>query len=143
MKSDIDSGQNNKKALITRARMVAVVLFVFAVMVFFKLLHVQYYASHKGKTWSEYAVKNDLKLDTIRAMRGSIFSNDGSLLATSLPYYYVGFDTKVADSAYFYNNVDQLASLLGRQGQRWDAQRGALGHMVTVGFQHHFSPVAF
>jgi len=112
MKSDIDSGQNNKKALITRARMVAVVLFVFAVMVFFKLLHVQYYASHKGKTWSEYAVKNDLKLDTIRAMRGSIFSNDGSLLATSLPYYYVGFDTKVADSAYFYNNVDQLASLL-------------------------------
>jgi len=112
MKSDIDSGQNNKKALITRARIVAVVLFVFAVMVFFKLLHVQYYASHKGKTWSEYAVKNDLKLDTIRAMRGSIFSNDGSLLATSLPYYYVGFDTKVADSAYFYNNVDQLASLL-------------------------------
>lgn len=112
MKTDIESGQNNKKALIYRARVVALLLFVFAVMVFGKLLHVQYYATHKGKTWSEYAVKNDLKLDTIQAMRGSIFSSDGSLLATSLPYYYVGFDTKVADSAYFYNNVDQLASLL-------------------------------
>ncbi|MDQ6478680.1 penicillin-binding transpeptidase domain-containing protein [Dyadobacter sp. LHD-138] len=112
MKTDIESGQNNKKALIYRARVVALLLFIFAVMVFGKLLHVQYYATHKGKTWSEYAVKNDLKLDTIQAMRGSIFSSDGSLLATSLPYYYVGFDTKVADSAYFYNNVDQLASLL-------------------------------
>jgi cell division protein FtsI (penicillin-binding protein 3) len=112
MKTEIESGQNNKKALIHRARVVALLLFVFAVMVFGKLLHVQYYATHKGKTWSEYAVKNDLKLDTIQAMRGSIFSSDGSLLATSLPYYYVGFDTKVADSAYFYNNVDQLASLL-------------------------------
>jgi len=112
MKNDVESGQNNKKALIYRARIVAFILFVFAVMVFGKLLHVQYYGTHKGKTWSEYAVKNDLKLDTIPATRGNIFSSDGSLLATSLPYYYVGFDTKVADSAYFYNNVDQLANLL-------------------------------
>ncbi|MBE9465745.1 penicillin-binding protein [Dyadobacter subterraneus] len=112
MKSDTDSGQNNKKALIYRARIVALFLIAFAIMVFVKLIQVQYYAKFKGKTWAEYAEKNDLKLDTIPAMRGSIFSSDGSLLATSLPYYYVGFDTKVADSTYFYDNVDQLARLL-------------------------------
>lgn len=112
MKNDTESGQNNKKALINRARIVGWLMFVFAIMVFVKLIQVQYYATFKGKTWAEYAEKNDLKLDTIPAMRGNIFSSDGSLLATSLPYYYVGFDTKVADSAYFNDNIDQLARLL-------------------------------
>jgi len=39
--------------------------------------------------------------------------------------------------------LDQFAGLLGAQGQWRDAQCGAFGHMVTVGFQHRFSPVAF
>ena len=39
---------------------------------------------------------------------------------------------------------DQFSRLLRRQGQRRDAQRCALGHMVTVGFQHGgFSPGCF
>ncbi|KAA6441341.1 transpeptidase family protein [Dyadobacter flavalbus] len=111
-KNDIESGSNNKKALINRARMVGWLLFCLAIMVFVKLIRVQYYDEFKGKTWAEYSVKNDLKLDTIPAMRGNIYSSDNSLLATSLPYYYVGFDTKVADSVYFDNNIDKLARLL-------------------------------
>ena len=114
MKNEIESGQNNKKALINRARTVGWLLFLLAILVFTKLIRVQYYDTFKGKTWAEYSVKNDLKLDTIPAMRGNIYSNDNSLLATSLPYYYVGFDTKVADSAYFYNNIDKLSSLLAK-----------------------------
>ncbi|WP_229253637.1 hypothetical protein [Dyadobacter sp. NIV53] len=114
MKNDVESGQNNKLALINRARVVGWLLFGLAILVFAKLLRIQYYDTFKGKTWEEYSTKNDLKLDTIPAMRGNIYSNDNSLLATSLPYYYLGLDTKVADSAYFYNNVDQLASLLAK-----------------------------
>lgn len=114
MKNDIESGQNNKKALINRARTVGWLLFLLAILVFAKLIRVQYYDTFKGKTWAEYSVKNDLKLDTIPAMRGNIYSADNRLLATSLPYYFVGFDTKVADSAYFYNNIDQLSSLLAK-----------------------------
>jgi len=110
----VENGQNNKLALINRARIVACLLLMLAILVFAKLIRVQYYDTFKGKTWEEYSVKNDLKLDTIPAMRGNIYSNDNSLLATSLPYYYIGFDTKVADSAYFYNNIDQLASLLSK-----------------------------
>lgn len=114
MKNDVESGQNNKKALIARARTVGWLLFVLAIAVFGKLIRVQYYDEFKGKTWAEYSAKNDLKIDTIPAMRGNIYSNDDRLLATSLPYYYVGLDTKVADSAYFKNNIDELASLLAK-----------------------------
>lgn len=114
MKNEVESGQNNKKALINRARLVGWMLFLLAIMVFAKLIRVQYYDTFKGKTWAEYSEKNDLKLDTIPAMRGNIYASDNSLLATSLPYYYVGFDTKVADSAYFYNHIDELASLLAK-----------------------------
>ncbi|CAG5011997.1 Peptidoglycan D,D-transpeptidase FtsI [Dyadobacter sp. CECT 9275] len=114
MKSDIESGPNNKKALINRARFVGWLLFGLAILVFGKLIRVQYYDTFKGKTWAEYSVKNDLKLDTIPARRGNIYSSDNSLLATSLPYYYVGLDTKVADSTYFANNVELLANLLAR-----------------------------
>nr|WP_295925788.1 penicillin-binding transpeptidase domain-containing protein [uncultured Dyadobacter sp.] len=114
MKNEIESGQNNKKALINRARTVGWLLFLLAIMVFVKLIRVQYYDTFKGKTWAEYSEKNDLKLDTIPAMRGNVYASDNSLLATSLPYYFVGFDTKVADSAYFYNHIDELAGLLAK-----------------------------
>lgn len=112
MKSDVDSGRNNKQALIKRARVVGWLLGMLSVLVFIKLIKVQYYDTFKGKTWVEYSVKNDLKLDTIPAMRGNIYSNDSSLLATSLPYYFVGFDTKVPDSTYFNEHIDELASNL-------------------------------
>ena len=112
MKSNVDSGHNNKKALIGRARIVGALLFLLAVLVFGKLIKVQYYDTFKGKTWVEYSVKNDLKLDTIPAMRGNIYSNDNSLLATSLPYYYVGLDTKVADASYFDTHINELANKL-------------------------------
>ena len=114
MKRDIESGHNNKKSLIFRARVVGLLLLTFAILVFIKLIHVQYYDTFKGKTWVEYAVQNDLQLDTIPAMRGNIYSNDNSLLATSLPYYYIGIDTKVADSTYFFKNIDELSRLLAK-----------------------------
>ncbi|KAA0990755.1 penicillin-binding protein [Dyadobacter aurulentus] len=114
MKNEIESGQNNKKALINRARTVGWLLFLLAVLVFVKLIRVQYYDEFKGKTWAEYSAKNDLKLDTIPAMRGNIYSNDKSLLATSLPYYFIGLDTKVADSTYFHEHIDELSSLLAK-----------------------------
>jgi cell division protein FtsI (penicillin-binding protein 3) len=114
MKRNVDAGMNNKKALIIRARLVGGFLFIMAICVFVKLIRVQFYETFKDKKWSEYAAKNDLKLDTIPAMRGNIYSNDSSLLATSLPYYYVGFDVKTPSQAYFDAHIDQLASLLAK-----------------------------
>ncbi|MPR33661.1 penicillin-binding protein [Salmonirosea aquatica] len=100
---------NEKQALIQRAYGVAILLVVLAIGVIVKLIRVQYYETYKGKSWAKHAALNDQKLDTIQAMRGNIFSSDGSLLATSLPFYRVGIDPNVADSAYFAKNLEELA----------------------------------
>lgn len=105
---------DQKQALINRAYTVAIILTLVAVAVVVKLVRVQFYEVHKGKTWAQRAEANDLKIDTIKAMRGNIYATDGSLLATSLPFYKVGIDPSVADTAYFEKNIDQLAENLAR-----------------------------
>jgi cell division protein FtsI (penicillin-binding protein 3) len=112
MKSSRESGLNNKQALISRARLAAGLLVLLSVAVFVKLIRVQFYETYKGKKWSAYAEQNNLKLDTVPAMRGNIYSSDGSLLATSLPYYYVGFDVKTPSEEYFAKHIDELTRLL-------------------------------
>lgn len=103
---------NNKTALIARARFVGICLFLFGIAVFVKLVRVQFYETFQGKKWAEYSAQNELGLDTIPAMRGNIYSGDGSLLATSLPHYFIGIDTRVANDDYFLANVDELANKL-------------------------------
>lgn len=103
---------SNKEGLIARAYLIGVVLVLFACAVFYKLIQVQYYETFQGKKWAEYAARNELRLDTIPAMRGNIYSGDGSLLATSLPHYYIGIDTRVAKDDYFNANVDVIAQKL-------------------------------
>lgn len=105
---------DQKQALINRAYTVAVFLVLIAVAVVIKLVRVQYYETYRGKTWAERAAANDLKIDTIKAMRGNIYANDGSLLATSLPFYRVGLDPSVADTVYFEKHIDQLAENLAQ-----------------------------
>jgi cell division protein FtsI (penicillin-binding protein 3) len=49
----------------------------------------------------------------IPAMRGNIYAADGkSLLATSVPYYYVGLDTKQAREDVFNKGIDELSRKL-------------------------------
>jgi cell division protein FtsI (penicillin-binding protein 3) len=49
----------------------------------------------------------------IPAMRGNIYASDGkSLLATSVPYYYVGLDVKQAREDMFNKNIDELSRKL-------------------------------
>ena len=109
MKRAQQTKPNEKQALILRAYGVAIFLVILAIGVVIKMIRVQYYETYKGKSWAKHAALNDQKLDTIQAMRGNIFANDGSLLATSLPFYRVGLDPNVADSAYFANHLDELA----------------------------------
>ena len=112
MKRQDEPKKNEKEALIRRAYLISACLVLFAIAVAVKLVRAQYYETYKGKTWAEHAVEDHLMLDTVRAMRGNIYASDGSLLATSLPFYTLGFDPCVADSAYFTQNVGKLADSL-------------------------------
>ncbi len=95
-----------------RAYLMAIILAAMGVAVVVKLIRVQYIDTYKGKKWLEYARFNNERFDTIPATRGNIFSNDSSLLATSLPYYFIGIDTRTADTDYFEENVGLLARKL-------------------------------
>jgi len=55
-----------------------------------------------------------LQYRKIKATRGNIYSDNGSLLLTSLPFYRLSFDPTVASDEIFDNEIDSLAILLSR-----------------------------
>jgi cell division protein FtsI (penicillin-binding protein 3) len=105
---------NIKQDIIQRANHVFYVVIALAFGVLMRLVYVQYFQTFKGKFWSERVEETLIRRDTIRAMRGNIYANDGSLLATSLPTYVVGLDPTIAKPEYFAKKVDSLGLLLSQ-----------------------------
>ena len=62
-----------------------------------------------GELWPKRLV---CKYRSVKATRGNIYSDNGSLLATSLPFYRVAFDPSVADEEVFVNGLDSLSKFL-------------------------------
>ncbi|WP_373514383.1 penicillin-binding protein [Persicitalea sp.] len=108
------STTNEKQALMNRAYVVAVVLMLLSVVVAGRLVWIQYFAVFQDKTWGERAAASNMRMDTVQAMRGNIYANDGSLLATSIPYYFVELDAKYPDSTYFADHLDALSDSLAQ-----------------------------
>ncbi|MCC5943998.1 MAG: transpeptidase family protein [Bernardetiaceae bacterium] len=75
----------------------------------YRIVHIQFV---DGDTWRSRARGLDNR--TIEATRGNIYSDNGSLLATSLPFYRVAIDPTIADSLVFYSGIDSLSMLLER-----------------------------
>src|SRR5690606_35968982 len=83
-----------------------------AVAVLVKLVHLQYV---EGDEWRTKADSLSTRYVDVEAVRGNIFSNDGSILATSIPEYDIRMDLMApgieADDV-FYGKVDSLAARL-------------------------------
>lgn len=87
-----------------------VVLFAFAVLL--RLGDVQFVQGHK---WRAMADSLSVREFTVEAARGNIYSNDGSLLATSVPEYELRMDMiagSIQDNDFFNAKVDSLAMKL-------------------------------
>lgn len=87
-------------------------LFGFAIL--YKLVHIQHFST---KNWKAAAENMDVRLKTVKANRGNIYTDNGSLMATSLPYYYVAFDPSVSKRGEslrktFEEGIDSLSMLL-------------------------------
>ena len=97
---------NIKKSILIRVRVAFLAVVVFALCVAAKIGHIQMAEGEKWKRMSE-----DIMFDyrTVRATRGNIYSDNGSLLATSLPFYRVAMDPTLARKEVFARNVDSLA----------------------------------
>lgn len=89
-----------------------IVLFAFAV--FLRLGQVQYV---QGKKWKAMADSLSTRYVNVEATRGNIYSNDGSLLATSIPEYELRMDMfagGIADKDVFNEKVDSLGYKLSQ-----------------------------
>ncbi|WP_028295551.1 penicillin-binding protein [Olivibacter sitiensis] len=87
-----------------------IVLIAFAVM--YKLIYVQ---TVQGAEWRAMADSLSTRKQTIEAVRGNIYSNDGSLLATSVPEYDIRMDMLapgIQENDVFYAKIDSLANAL-------------------------------
>src|SRR5690606_22543614 len=85
---------------------------IIAVAVLVKLVHLQYV---EGDRWRDMADSLSTRYVDVEAVRGNIYSNDGSLLATSIPEYDLRMDLMapgIEDDEVFYSKVDSLASRL-------------------------------
>ncbi|MFS4469643.1 penicillin-binding protein [Maribacter sp. 2210JD10-5] len=100
------------KSILTRLYVVAGVLVLFAGAVLFKLVSIQVV---DGKKYMALAETRTTKMFTIEPNRGNLYSDDGSLLATSVSKYTVRFDAVTVSDADFKEFVKPLSDALAKQ----------------------------
>ena len=105
---------NIRKSILIRVYLAFGLMVFGALLVFGKLLHLQYV---DGDEWRAIADSLTIRERVIEATRGNIYSNDGSLLATSVPEYDIRFDAMAIPpehSDVFNARVDSLAAHLSK-----------------------------
>ncbi len=98
-----------KQTILLRTRIIFLGVFLFAVAIVVKLVHIQFM---QGTYWVKEAEAVGLAYKPIKATRGNIYADDGSLLATSLPFYRVALDPCVVDENTFRAQIESLSNLL-------------------------------
>jgi cell division protein FtsI (penicillin-binding protein 3) len=100
---------NIKKSILLRVRIAFLVVVIFAISVAAKIGHVQMV---EGEKWARIGEQISFDYKRVKATRGNIYSDNGSLLATSLPFYKVAFDATLPSDKVFAAGVDSLARKL-------------------------------
>ena len=108
------------KSILTRLYFVAGALVLFAGAVLFKLVSIQMV---DGEKYMALAETRTTRMFTIAPNRGNLYSDDGSLLATSVSKYTIRFDAVTVSDTDFKENVkplsDALAKLLGKTSSHY------------------------
>lgn len=85
------------------------IMVILALIILLRIGSIQFF---EGEALRAMAAETYIDTKEVAAPRGSILAKDGSLLATSLPYFSVHMDTKTVDDELFYSLVDTLAYCL-------------------------------
>lgn len=101
---------STEKGILTRLYFVAGGLFFFAMAVMVKLVSIQMV---HGDKYKELALLRTEKMFTIAPNRGNLYSDDGSLLATSVARYTIRFDAVTVSEEDFESMVRSLSEALG------------------------------
>ncbi|WP_419212424.1 penicillin-binding protein [Maribacter sp. X9] len=100
------------KSILTRLYIVAAGLVLFAATVLFKLVSIQFVDGEKYQALAETRTSH---MFTIEPNRGNLYSDDGSLLATSVSKYTIRFDAVTVSDKDFKENVKPLSDALAKQ----------------------------
>lgn len=100
---------NVKKNILLRARIAFLIVALFAIGIVVRTVILQWV---EGDQWRQLAEETIFKYRKVSATRGNIFADEGSLLATSLPFYKLAFDPTVSSDELFSEKIDSLSLLL-------------------------------
>lgn len=104
---------NIKRSIMLRVRLAFLAVAVFSAAIAGRIVYLQ---TVEGGKWRQRASKSYIRNLTIPATRGNIYAADGSLLATSLPYYRLGLDLAVgrakSNDSLFHKHLPALAMRL-------------------------------
>tara|TARA_R110002074_G_scaffold57077_8_gene140510 strand:- start:7131 stop:9137 length:2007 start_codon:yes stop_codon:yes gene_type:complete len=100
------------KSILKRLYIVAAFLVLFAGAVLFKLVYIQIVDGEKYKALAETRTNH---IFTIEPNRGNLYSDDGSLLATSVSKYTIRFDAVTVNDIDFKQNIKPLSDALAKQ----------------------------
>lgn len=100
---------NIKRSIVLRVRVVFLLVALAAGAIPYKIAVVQL---QEGEKWRAKAEQVNFLYRQVPATRGNIYATDGSLLATSLPFYRVAIDPTMAKEIKFKAGIDSLSILL-------------------------------
>jgi len=108
--------QDIRKGILTRVYLVYIGILLFGLAILGRAFYIQ---NFEKKQLLEMAKKQEMKVFPIEAIRGNILSDDGTLLAVSVPIFELRMDL-LADSLtdeVFKNGVDSLAICLSKMSK--------------------------
>lgn len=100
-----------KHELAGRLGLVYLIVMVVATLIVIKALHVQVW---EGDKWRKMGRAVSFKDFVVPPNRGNIYADDGRILASSVPYYFLRLDCKAIPDTLFKKKVDSLSVKLSR-----------------------------
>ncbi|GAB2778263.1 cell division protein FtsI (penicillin-binding protein 3) [Hymenobacter luteus] len=100
---------NVKKSIVTRVRLAFLGVCLFSCAIVWRITQVQF---KEGAKWSALEQERRIVYQPVFATRGNIYSDNESIMATSLPFYRVAWDPSVVNQSLFDAKVDSLAGML-------------------------------
>ena len=103
---------NIKRSILNRILFSFGCVVVFSGLVIWNIFNIQVV---NGEKWRSLSDSLTLKYKVIQAVRGNIYADDGTLLATSVPRYELRMDMTVLAEDTFRKYIPQLATLFAEK----------------------------
>src|SRR5680860_941118 len=102
-----------RKEILSRAYIVFYLLVLVSVVIFGQVIKID---TLERAYWVDRGEDYSIRKQTVEAQRGNIYADDGSLLATSIPYFdiRIDFGSEAMRDQFFNQNVDSLSYYLQR-----------------------------